>query len=93
MDFLQVGLMFLILVLGAMLSILGIQVFFILKSLKASLDRFERILNNTETITEELEKPARAVADAADAVENGVKAAKALIAKSAKPAKRLFIRR
>lgn len=43
MDLLQIALVFLILVLTVMLSVLGMQVFFILKDLSKSLDKFEKL--------------------------------------------------
>lgn len=48
MDILQIALIFLILLLSAFLSILGIQVFFILKDLKKSLDKFDKMIDGLE---------------------------------------------
>lgn len=45
MDFLQIALIFLILLLAIFLSITGIQVFFILRDLKKTLDNINKIIN------------------------------------------------
>ncbi len=57
MDFLQIALIFLILLLSIFLGITGIQVFFILRDLKKALDRFNTILQTGENIAEDIEKP------------------------------------
>lgn len=44
MDFLQISLIFLIILLGIFLSITGLQVFFILRDLKKTLDNVNKIL-------------------------------------------------
>jgi len=66
MDLLQIALIFLIILLSILLSVLSIQVFFILKDLKKSLDKIDIILGDAE-------KPVKAVADMVSAVETGVK--------------------
>lgn len=63
MDFLQIALIFLILLLSIFLAITGIQVFFILKDLKKALDRFNHILQTGENIAEDIEKPVAAASD------------------------------
>lgn len=45
MDFLQIALIFLIILLSIFLGLTGIQVFFILRDLKKALDKFNAILN------------------------------------------------
>lgn len=60
MDFLQIALIFLILLLSIFLGITGIQVFFILKDLKKALDRFNQILQTGENIAQDLERPVAA---------------------------------
>lgn len=93
MDLLQIALVFLILLLAIFLSVLGIQVFFILKDLKRSLDKLDLILNDVG-------KPVQAMAEVTRAVETGVKAvktvsdvARGVVSRSSKPAKRLFKRK
>lgn len=93
MDFLQIALIFLIVLLSVFLSVLGIQVFFILKDLRRSLDKLDRVLESTEDIADNLERPVRAVSEVTQVLESGVKVVKSLGERSSKPAKRLFKRR
>lgn len=93
MDLLQIALVLLILLLGVMLSILGIQVFFILKDLRKSLDKLELILNDAHEIAENVDKPLQAAADVVSAVESGVKTVKNLVQRTPKPSQRLFKRK
>lgn len=60
MDFLQLALILLIIVLGIFLSITGIQVFFILKDLKRALDRLNVAIGNeemVEKVKQQVKKP------------------------------------
>lgn len=64
MDFLQVALIFLIIILGIFLSITGLQVFFILKDLRKTLNGLNEILFSGDEVVEEkikqaAKKPAR----------------------------------
>lgn len=92
MDFLQIALILLIILLGVFLSVLGIQVFFILKDLRRSLDKLDDVLEDAKHITEDLEKPAKAVGEVTQVLETGVKVVKEIGAR-ARPAKRIFRRR
>lgn len=92
MDSLQTVLIFLILLLAVLLSVLGIQAFLILRGLKNSLNKLDRVLDEARVIGEDLQKPIEAAKDLSEAVTTGVKVVKA-VAKSAKPARRLFKRR
>lgn len=94
MDFLQVALVFLILLLGIMLSVLGLQVFLILKDLRKSLDKIDLLLGT--------EKPVKVAAGLTQVVESGVKAGVSAVKKltqselklsAKKPSPRLFKRR
>jgi len=49
MDFLQIALIFLIILLGVFLSITGIQVFLILKDLKKTLDNINELVSREDT--------------------------------------------
>lgn len=94
MDFLQVALVLLILLLGIMLSILGLQVFLILKDLRKSLDKIDTFLGTAQRVVEDVEKPAKAAAELTQTVTDGVKMGMAVAKKlTQKPAKRLFKRR
>lgn len=75
MDLLQVALIFLILLLGILLTILGIQVFFILKDLKSSLNRLDKVLGDDYEV-------------ATKTIESGT--VKSVTGKGKKTAKRLF---
>ncbi|OGE25382.1 hypothetical protein A3H85_00965 [Candidatus Daviesbacteria bacterium RIFCSPLOWO2_02_FULL_40_8] len=93
MDFLQVALILLIVVLGVFLSILGIQVFFILKDLRRSLNKLDEVLNDAQNIADDLEKPSRAIGEVTEVLESGVRIVKAMGVKTNKSARRLFKRR
>ena len=54
MDFLQIALIFLIVVLTIFLSITGFQVFLILKDMKKTLDRVNSVLFGDERSSEKL---------------------------------------
>lgn len=85
MDYLQIALIFLILLLSIFLSLIGVQVFFILRDLKKALDKFNQILQTGENIAGDIERPvaaasnlatvagAQAVAGAARALEKIIK--------------------
>lgn len=94
MDYLQITLIFLILLLSVFLFIAGIQVFFILKDLKKALDKFNRILQASEEIATDLEKPVAAAANVVTALESGVRVLKKRsvrhIKKSPTSSRRLF---
>ena len=56
MDFLQAALIFLILLLSIFLTIIGFQVFLILRDLKKALDKFNSVLKTSENIAQDIEK-------------------------------------
>lgn len=74
MDFLQIALIFLILLLSIFLSITGIQVFFILKDLKKALDKLNRVLDSGEVIAQDIERPVEAASNLVSALTSGAKA-------------------
>ncbi len=94
MDFLQIALIFLILLLSIFLAITGIQVFFILRDLKKALDRFNAILKTGENIAEDIEKPVAAASNLVTSAgaQVAVGAAKAL-SKIIKPKPKRFYKR
>lgn len=75
MDFLQLGLIFLILLISIFLAIAGFQVFLILKDLHKTLRRLDKILQTSQDIAEDIEKPAKLVSNIATGIETGGKAA------------------
>lgn len=56
-DFLQIALFFLIVLLAVFLTITGFQVFLILRDLKKTLDKFNEVIQTGETIAKDIEKP------------------------------------
>ncbi len=92
MDILQFALVFLVLLLGTMLTILGVQVFFILRDLRRSLDKLDNLLSDAQIIADDVEKPLKAAADIGEAMEAGAKMAQA-IARVSSPARRLFFKK
>ncbi|MDO8429304.1 MAG: hypothetical protein Q7S88_01625 [Candidatus Daviesbacteria bacterium] len=102
MDLLQVVLVFFILLLAVLLSVLGIQVFFILKDLKKSLEKLDKVLDDAGQIAEDAQGPMKIASDVSQAIEAGVRAVKAATSRSteavtsrvhSKPARRLFKRK
>ena len=73
MDFLQVALIFLILLLSIFLAITGIQVFFILRDLQKALDKLNQVLKTGEEIAQDLEKPVGAAANLVGTLKKMVK--------------------
>lgn len=84
MDFLQIALIFLILLLSVFLAITGIQVFFILRDLKKALDRLNKVLDVGEEIVEDIEKPVKAASNLVTVLSTKAKALKNAV-KSPKP--------
>lgn len=94
MDFLQIALIFLILLLSIFLSITGIQVFFILRDLKRALDRFNTILQTGENIAEDIERPVAVASKLVTTAEAGVFAGAArVLQKIIKPKPKRFYKR
>ncbi|MCR4306109.1 MAG: hypothetical protein NUV73_03440 [Candidatus Daviesbacteria bacterium] len=94
MDFLQIALIFLILLLSIFLAITGIQVFFILRDLKKALDRFNAILQTGENIAEDIEKPVVVASKLVIAAEAGVAAGAAnVLSKIIKPKPKRFYKK
>lgn len=91
MDILQIALIVLIILLSVFLSVLGIQVFFILRDLKISLRKLDNVLADAQNITEDLEKPARAMSEVTQVLESGVRVVRELSART-RPARRIFKR-
>lgn len=90
MDFLQIALIFLILLLSIFLAITGIQVFFILRDLKKALDRLNKVLDTGDQIVSEIEKPVKVASNLVTAL--GIKA-KALKNAVRRPQSKRFYKR
>lgn len=70
-DYLQIGLLFLIILLSVFLTITGIQVFLILRDLKKTLDRFNKVVQSGEIIAKDIERPISAASNLVTTVEKG----------------------
>lgn len=57
MDTIQALLMAVVIVLTVMLVVIGLQVFYILRELRRALMKANRVLDNTESITESVKTP------------------------------------
>ena len=57
MDTVQALLIAVMIVLTIMLITLGLQVFYVLRELRKSIHKFNRVLDNTESITESVSAP------------------------------------
>ena len=64
-DFIQIVLFAVIVILTFLLITLGIQVYFILKEVRRTLEKTNKVLENTETITESVSKPISSLASVA----------------------------
>lgn len=71
MDFLQIGLIFLIALLSIFLTITGFQVFLILRDLKKALDRLNKVLQTGEEMVQSVEKPVASAANLITALTEG----------------------
>lgn len=56
-DTVQAVLLLVIILLTILLVVLGVQVFFILRDFRRTLDKANRVLDNTEEITESVSQP------------------------------------
>lgn len=90
MDFLQIALIFLILMLSIFLAITGFQVFFILRDLKKALDRFNKILQSSEHIASDIEKPVEQASELVTGLTEGAKALTGIIKPQKPKAKRFY---
>lgn len=95
MDFLQIALIFLILMLSIFLAITGIQVFFILRDLKKALDKFNAVLQTTENIASDIERPLNAASSlvtntGVQVASNAAKALMGAIKRSSAKPKRFY---
>lgn len=92
MDLLQIALVFLILLLSVFLSIIGIQVFFILRDLKIALDKFDEMVYSASEGVAEVAETVKDVVQSpvTQAVANIVKQRVSPGKIDIKPQKRLF---
>jgi len=93
MDFLQIALIFLILLLSIFLAIAGLQVFFILRELKKALDKLNGVLQTGENIAEDIEKPVAAASSLVTALGKGAKALGGIIKRDSKQKSKRFYKK
>ena len=84
MDFLQIALIFLILLLSIFLAITGIQVFFILRDLQKALIRLNKVLETGEEIAQDIEKPVAAASNLITTLGVGARALKNVVKRDKK---------
>jgi len=68
-DPVQLVLLIVILVLTVLLVVLGIQIFFILKELRQTITKTNKVLDNADSITENIEAPLSALSSLAFGVK------------------------
>ena len=74
----QTALFLVVIVLTILLAVLGFQVFFILKELRKTIDKVNKVLDDTGTITESVSKPISSLSSIAMGLKAGAKIAKIL---------------
>jgi len=74
----QSALFLVIIVLTILLLILGIQVFFILRELRKTIDKANKVLDDTGVITESVSKPISSFSSLAMGLKTGARIAKIL---------------
>ncbi len=80
----QAALFLVIIVLTVLLIILGIQVFFILRGLRKTIEKTNKILDDTSTITESVSGPISSFSSLTTGLKFGAKLAKILNGKEVK---------
>lgn len=93
MDLLQIALIFLILLLASFLTFTGIQVFFILRDLHLALKRLNKVLETSEEIAEDIEKPVAAASTLMTALGKGAKALGGIVKRDSKPKSKRFYKK
>lgn len=74
----QAALFIIIIVLTVLLVVLGFQVFFVLKELRKTLDKLNKVLDDTGAITESVSKPISSLSSLATGLKFGARLAKIL---------------
>ena len=70
-DTIQLVLLLVIVVLAVFLLVLGVQVFFILKDFRRTIWKFNRVLDDTESITSSIKKPVSSLSEIASGFRAG----------------------
>lgn len=74
----QTALLLIVVILTILLVVLGIQVFFILRELRKTVEKANKVLDNTSTITESVSKPISSLSSLAMGLKTGARIAKIL---------------
>lgn len=72
----QTALFLIIIILTVLLVILGVQVFFILRALRITINKINNVLENAENITESVSKPISSLSTLAMGLKTGATIAK-----------------
>lgn len=80
----QIALLIVIIALTILLFILGIQVFFILRDFRKTVQKTNKILDNTDVITESIAGPASSVSSIVSGLKTGLSIANLLKRKKTK---------
>lgn len=78
LDTVQIVLLIVISLLTILLVVLGIQVYFILRELRRTVQKTNKILDTTEQITESVARPIESVSSLVDSVSTGAVLTKAV---------------
>ena len=71
MDVAQIALFTVIVILAILLLVLGIQVFFILRELRKTVSKTNKVLDNTNVITESVSAPLSSLSSLAAGIKTG----------------------
>jgi hypothetical protein len=71
MDIAQTVLISVIIILAILLLVVGVQVFFILREFRKTVDKANKVLDNTNSITESVSTPLSSLANLAGCVKSG----------------------
>lgn len=71
MDFAQIALFIVIVILAILLLVLGVQVFFILREFRKTVSKTNKVLDNTNVITESVSTPLSSLSSLAAGLKTG----------------------
>ncbi len=77
-DTAQAVLLFVVVILTILLLVLGIQVFFILRELRETVSKANKVLDDTGSITESVSGPISSLSNLASGIKTGLSVAKFL---------------
>lgn len=68
-DFFQVALVVVVIILTALLTVLGIEVFYILRDVRKLMDRFHNVLGDAEQVVNNVKKPTEMISSLSHSAE------------------------